>query len=186
MCAVMMIPTALRPARRLAGCSLRRALAFLVAYSAVWSLTGLIALPMVALVSWNSLLLALAWIAVGAYQALPATTRHLRSCRALASSAAPVPAGIRYGGSCVAACLPLMIASMATVHQVVLPGWALVLGMAAITGFVMWGKAPRVPMSAVRYSGVAIIALAAVTFAVVGPGPSHGGHASTRAGQPAS
>ncbi len=184
MCTVMMVPTALRPARRLAGRSMARALAFLIAYGAVWSLTGLIAYPVVAITPWNSLLLFLVWIAVGGYQALPMTTRHLRSCRSLASSAAPARAGIRYGRSCIAACLPLMIASMATVHWAALPGWAAILSMAAISGFVMWEKAPRVSLSAARYSGVAIIAVAAVTFAAITPGQGHRDHAPVPAERP--
>lgn len=183
MCAVMMVPTAMRPARRLARGSMVRAVTFLVAYAATWSLTGLIAYPVVAGFRWNSLLLLIGWIVVGGYQALPTTTRHLRSCRALASSAVPTRAGVRYGASCIAACLPLMIASMATIHWAALPGWAAILSMAAMSGFVMWEKTPRVSLTAARYSGVAIIAVAAVTFAVVGSGAGHRGHAPALAEQ---
>lgn len=186
MCAVMMVPTAMRPARRLAGRSAGRAIAFLVAYAVAWSVTGLIAYPVVVMLPWNSMLLFLAWLAVGAYQALPTTARHLRSCRSLKSSAAPAGAGLRYGRSCIAACLPLMITSMATIHVAGLPGWAALMTMAALCGFLMWQKEPAVSPSATRYSGVAIIGVAALIFAAVGPGAGHGDHAPVPAERSAS
>lgn len=177
MCLVMMAPTAARPMLRIASGSALRGTVFLIAYLLVWLALALPAYPLAGR-AWSPFLLFLGWIAVGAYQLLPSTSRLMRSCRSLRAAGSPATAGLRYGVACVAACGPLMIVAMATLHAVDAPLVVSVAAMAAVTAFIMWEKAPRVPMRAVRMSGLAMITAAALAFTVIAPGAMTHDHAS--------
>lgn len=182
MCLVMMAPTAARPMLRIAGGRPGRGAAFLIAYLAVWLLVALPAFP-IAAGMWSPFALFLGWIAVGAYQLLPSTARLMRSCRALHAGGSPSASGLRYGVACAAACGPLMIVAMATLHAASAPIGASVAAMALITTFIMWEKTPRVPLLAVRMSGTAIIVAAALAFTLLAPSAHHGeaGHSAAAA-----
>ena len=176
MCLVMMAPTAARPMMRIAQGRPLRGAAFLAAYLGVWLVLALPAFP-VAGRMWSPFALFLGWILVGAYQLLPSTARLMRSCRSLHGDGSPAVSGLRYGIACAAACGPLMVVAMTTLHAVDAPIAVSVLAMAGITAFIMWEKTPRVPLVAVRMSGMAFIVLAALAFTVVAP-HEHGGHSS--------
>ena len=160
----MMLPTAARPARRLARGRPARGLAFLAAYALVWLAAAAMAFPVEMIVPWNGFTLMIGWVAVGAYLMLPATGRHLRACRLLAGNANPWWAGVRYGISCSVACLPLMIVAMATLHSTTLDTSITVVAMALLTLFIMWAKHPSVSWKHVRNSGIAIVAAASLVF----------------------
>ena len=177
MSVVMMVPTALRHARRIAVGNPRRGFTFLAGYALLWAATAVIAYPIVALVPWNPVTLFLAWVAVGGYQLLPSTSRHLRSCRALATTEIPAQAGVRYAISCISACLPLMIVAMATVHGTGVPLVIAIAAMALVMGYIMWEKSPRATFGAIRFSGAMMIALAAITF-TSGALPNHESHSA--------
>jgi len=185
MCAGMMLPTALRPARRLSAGRPDRWTAFLVAYALAWASTGAIAYPLLTRVPWNGFALMLAWIAVGCYQALPATSRRLRSCRRLSPDQHPFRTGLTYAWSCVLSCLPLMLVAMATMHAREAPAWVMALVMGALTGFVMWSKTPAVPVAHIRRAGLAMVAIAALAFSAGAAGVGHdraGDHRSPAGG----
>ncbi len=160
----MMLPTAARPARRLARGRPARGLEFLAAYALVWLAAAAMAFPVEMIVPWNGFTLMIGWVAVGAYLMLPATGRHLRACRLLAGNANPWWAGVRYGISCSVACLPLMIVAMATLHSTTLDTTITVVAMALLTLFIMWAKHPSVSWKHVRNSGIAIVATASLVF----------------------
>ena len=176
MCLVMMVPTAARPMLRIAQGSPARGGAFLLAYVGVWLLLALPAFPIAGRM-WAPFALFLGWILVGAYQLLPSTARLMRSCRTLHANGSPASSGLRYGLACAAACGPLMILAMATLHAVQAPLAVSVLAMGAITAFIMWEKTPRVPLVAVRMSGTVMIIAAALAFTLVAP-QGHAGHSS--------
>ena len=181
MCLVMMVPTAARPMLRIAGGRPARGAAFLLAYVSGWLLLALPALPFAGRM-WSPFALFLGWILVGAYQLLPSTSRLMRSCRTLQAQGSPAMSGLRYGLACAAACAPLMVVAMATLHAAHAPLAVSVLAMAAVTAFIMWEKTPRVPLVAVRMSGTAMIVVAALAFTLVAP-HEHGGEApSAQAG----
>ena len=181
MCLVMMAPTAARPMLRIARGSVGRGAAFLAAYLAVWLLLAIPAFP-VAGRMWSAFALFLGWILVGAYQLLPSTARLMRSCRSLRTDGSPAASGLRYGLACAAACGPLMIIAMATLHAVNAPVAVAVLAMAAVTAFIMWEKTPHVPLMAVRMSGTVMIVAAALAFTLVAPtSGEHGGHSAAAA-----
>lgn len=177
MAIVMMVPTALRPARRIAQGNSGRFTKFLVGYSALWSASVVIAFPLMMWVPWTALTLFIAWIAVGVYQLLPSTSDHLSSCRVLKSSEDPIRAGVRYGLSCASACLPLMIVAMATVHGTGIPLVFGVGAMALVMGYIMWEKSPRATVGAIRFSGAMMIAVAAIAFTSGGL-PDHSQHSA--------
>lgn len=183
MAIVMMVPTALRPARRISEGDPRRLIAFLAGYAGLWSLSVLVAYPLVVWVPWTPLALFLGWIAVGIYQFLPSTARHLRACRTLHASDQPARSGMRYGVSCASACLPLMIVSMATVHGAGVPLGIGIALMAVVMGYIMWEKSSRTTFTAIRFSGAMMIALAAITF-TSGALPDHGAHSARGAQAP--
>lgn len=177
MCAAMMAPTAARPMLRIARGRASRAAAFMAGYLAVWVALAVPAWPLVDGVRWPATALFAAWVIVGAYQLLPSTARLMRACRTLRADGAPAISGLRYGIACAAACGPLMVVAMATLHAIGAPLAVSVAAMAAVTAFVMWEKAQRVPLARVRMSGAAIVAIAALAFVVVPPGSGHGAHA---------
>jgi hypothetical protein len=177
MAIVMMVPTALRPARRISEGDPWRFIAFLAGYAGLWSLSVLVAYPLVVWVPWTPLALFLGWIAVGFYQLLPSTSQHLRACRTLHASDRPGRSGMRYGVSCASACLPLMIVAMATVHGAGVPLGISIALMAVVMGYIMWEKSSRATFTAIRFSGAMMIALAAITF-TSGALPDHGVHSA--------
>lgn len=181
MCLVMMAPTAARPMLRIAGGRILRGAAFLGAYLLVWLALAVPAFPIAGRM-WSPFLLFVGWILVGAYQLLPSTARLMRSCRSLRGDGGPAASGLRYGLACAAACGPLMVVAMATLHALHAPIAVSVLTMAAITAFIMWEKTPRVPLVAVRMSGTAIIVVAALAFTLVAP-HDHGAGGRTSAAQ---
>lgn len=176
MCVVMMAPTAARPMLRIAGGQFSKGAAFLIGYLAVWIALALPAYP-IAGRSWSGFALFAGWIAVGAYQLLPSTSRLMRSCRSLRIGGPAAVSGLRYGAACGAACGPLMILAMATLHTFDAPLVVGVLAMAGVTAFIMWEKAPRVPLMAVRLSGTAMIIVAALAFTLVAPSTHDHGQA---------
>ena len=177
MSVVMMVPTALRPARRIAAGNPRKGFSFLTGYALLWSATAVVAYPIVALVPWNPLALFIAWVAVGAYQLLPSTSRHLRACRALHATEFPARAGVRYAISCISACLPLMIVAMATVHGAGVPLAIAIAAMVLVMGYIMWEKSSLATFGAIRFSGAMMIAIAAITF-TSGALPNHESHSA--------
>lgn len=176
MCAAMMIPTAIRPARRIAQHQPRRWAGFMTGYGLAWMATAPIAYLVIVTLDVSPFLLLLGWSLVGAYQALPSTGRLLRTCRSLRIDRPATVAGLAYARSCVLACLPLMLMAMLTLHGLLaLPalqslsarGPSLVfmsLGMAGVTGYIMWQKAPSVPIQRVRTAGACIVGVTALAF----------------------
>lgn len=164
MALAMMLPTALRPARRLARGRPCRWLLFMWAYALVWFAAAVVAYPLDVLVPWNGFTLLIGWVAVGVYLMLPATRRHLRACRLLVGNANPWWSGLSYGISCAVACLPMMVVAMATLHGSPLASPFTLLAMGSLTLFLMWAKHPSVPQIHVRNSGIAIVAAASLVF----------------------
>lgn len=171
---LMMTPTVLRPARRLAQGSSVRLAGFLAGYSLVWLAAGIVGVPLILAMSTNALLLFAGWLAVGLWQLQPRTASLLRRCQGLSPQGSIVRSGIRQGSWCTASCAPLMVVAMATVHALGAPALVMWLSMAVLTGFVMWERHPRVPLVAVRYAGAAMILVAAALFVVGGSG--HAAH----------
>lgn len=171
---LMMVPTVLRPARRLARGSAARLTGFLGGYALVWLVVGIVGVPLIALVSSAGLLVFAGWLGVGLWQLQPRTASLLRRCQGLDPRGSIVRSGMRQGMWCTASCAPLMIVAMATVHALAVPAQVMWMSMLALAGFVMWERHPRVPLVAVRFSGVAMILIAAALFVVGAPG--HGPH----------
>ncbi len=180
---VMMVPTAVRPALRLSGGRVGRWLAFLVSYGAIWMSTAVLAYPIDRLIPWNGATILLGWALVGGYGMLPSTMRHLRSCRLLTAQANPWQAGAKYALNCSIACLPMMIMSMATIHELGLSFPATLGAMAVLSAVIMWAKHPGVPRSYVRGAGATVTAFAVLAFTLgmsplpgdAQPGHGHGG-----------
>lgn len=176
MCVAMMIPTAIRPARRIAQRQPRRWAGFMVSYGLAWMATAPIAYLVIVTLDVSPFLLLLGWSLVGVYQALPSTGELLRTCRSLRVDRPATVAGLAYARSCVLACLPLMLMAMLTLHGLLaLPALqslsaggpslvVMILGMAGVTGYVMWQKAPSVPIQRVRAGGACIVGIAALAF----------------------
>jgi hypothetical protein len=181
MCVVMMAPTATRPMLRIANGRVAKGAVFLAAYLVVWLVLALPAYPIAGRV-WSGFALFAGWILVGAYQLLPSTSGLMRSCRTLRVGGPAWISGLRYGLACAAACAPLMIVAMATLHAFNVPLVVAALAMAAVTGFIMWEKAPRVPLMAVRLSGTAMIVAAALAFTLIAPSAHDLGHDAQVAG----
>ena len=171
---LMMMPTVLRPARRLARGSAPRALTFLTGYGLVWLAVGIIGVPLVIGLSAEPLLLFGAWLAAGLWQLRPGTAALLRRCQGLTADDSILRSGMRQGAWCTASCAPLMVVAMATAHALGLPSIGMWLVMAALAAFVIWERHPRVSVTAVRFAGVAMIVAAAALFVVGGVG--HGPH----------
>lgn len=169
---LMMAPTVLRPARRLARGSSARLAGFLAGYSLIWLAVGVVGVPLIIGLSTNALVLFAGWLAVGLWQLQPRTAALLRRCQGLSPQGSIMRSGMRQGMWCTASCAPLMVVAMATVHALGAPALAMWLSMIALTGFVMWERHPRVPLVAVRYAGVAMILMAAALFVVGGDGHS--------------
>lgn len=176
MCVAMMIPTAIRPARRIAQRQPRRWAGFMASYGLAWMATAPIAYLVIVTLDVSPFLLLLGWSLVGVYQALPSTGRLLRACRSLRIYRPATVAGLTYARSCVLACLPLMLMAMLTLHELLsLPGLqslsagvpslvVMTLVMAGVTGYIMWQKAPSVPIQRVRTAGACIVGVAALAF----------------------
>jgi hypothetical protein len=172
MVVAMMVPTVLRPMRRVSAGSFPRAVGFLLGYVVIWFIAVVPAYAIMR-VPWTPWLLALAWVAVGLYQSLPWTQRALRSCRSLRTEDSAWASGVRQGAACLIACGPLMFIGMATL-MAPMPHAFMLLGMAALTGFMMWEKSPRVSAAAIQASGVVLILCATVALLTVsGSGHVH-------------
>ena len=171
---LMMVPTVLRPARRLARGSALRLTGFLAGYSLMWLLAGVVGVPLLLGLAGAPLLVFAGWVAVGIWQLQPRTAALLRRCQGLDPRGSVVRSGMRQGLWCTASCAPLMVVAMATVHALGAPSAVTWLTMLALTGFVIWERHPRVPPVAVRSAGVAMILMAAALFVVGGSG--HGAH----------
>ena len=145
MCVAMMVPAALPAVRHVAANSLRwrrqRAVAqFLIAYTAVWTVFGLAALPAVALLTGplpagsvfvGTLVVAASW------QVLPYQRRFLRDChrtvplppRGWRATAACARFGLRQGCACAGVCGPLMLAMASVTREPVM--WMVLLSAAS-------------------------------------------------------
>lgn len=171
---VMMVPTVLRPARRLARGSTLRLTGFLAGYSLIWLLVGIVGIPLILGLASAPLLVFAGWVAVGIWQVQPRTAALLRRCQGLDPRGSVLRSGVRQGMWCTASCAPLMVVAMATAHALGAAPAVMWLAMVALTGFVIWERHPRVPLAAVRFAGVAMILVAAALFVLGGAG--HGAH----------
>lgn len=149
----MMVPTVLRPMRRLAQGSSSRAAEFLSGYVVVWALISLPAFAIMTALS-HAWLLGLGTVLVGS----------------LATDAPAFRAGMFQGAWCVRACGPLMVVTMAA--AMALPAVAGVVLMAAVTAFMIWEKSPRFSEVALRWSSLALVAVG-VAVALAGGGHTH-------------
>lgn len=165
----MMVPTVLRPMRRLAQGSSSRAAEFLSGYVVVWALISLPAFAIMTALG-HAWLLGLGVVLVGAYQLLPSTWQQLHRCHSLATDAPAFRAGMLQGAWCVRACGPLMVVTMAA--AMALPAVAGVVLMAAVTAFMIWEKSPRFSEVALRWSSLALVAVG-VAVALAGGGHTH-------------
>lgn len=166
----MMVPTVMRPMRRLAQGSSGRAAEFLAGYVIVWALMSVPAFVLMAVSMGHAWLLGVGAVLVGAYQLLPSTWQSLHRCHSLATDAPALGAGMRQGLWCARACGPLMVITMAAAMSLpVVTGLVL---MAAVTAFMIWEKSPRFSEPALRWSSLGLVAVG-VLLALSGGGHTH-------------
>jgi hypothetical protein len=172
MSVAMMIPTVLRPLRRIAHNSPERATSFLLGYVCIWTL---MAFPAYALmqVSWTVPSLALLWLLVGLHQAMPWTHRALHACRRLDSNQSAWRSGLQQGRACVIACAPVMIVAMLTVMSMGSIHAISVAVMCALTLFMVWEKQPHVPISAIHASALVFVGVGIAMWLTSGSGGGH-------------
>jgi hypothetical protein len=163
----MMVPTVMRPMRRLANGSLARASAFLAGYIGVWMIGALPAFFLMDIAMGAPLLTGVAWVAAGIVQIAPGTAESLRSCSRLSTDGHPLRAGIRQGLWCQRGCLMVMIAAMATAMQLVPVAGVGVMVIA--TGFMFWEKWNRASLEQVRALG-ALFVLIGAAIIIAAPG----------------
>lgn len=160
----MMVPTVARPMLRISDGSGARAFAFMSGYVLAWTLS----LPAAALIMrapvWSTTTVLVLWIAVGLYQLLPTTAKHLRRCRSLDATASAGTLGIRQGVACMIACLPMMLAVMISVMVWNTAIVATALFVLAACAFMIWEKSPSVSRTAIRASGIALVVLSIIAF----------------------
>jgi len=191
MSVAMMLPTIAPLALAYAEVGPGHAASYVGGYLAVWIAIAPLAYALLA-VMHNWVWLVAAWLIAGIWQAVPWTRTALQRCRITsdsdhaARSSGSLIAGVRQGAWCTVACLPIMVAGMATA-MVVSPiaGTAL---MVLLTVFMIWEKrgartAPtrefartlRISAVAICVLGVGLIGVtAAVTWA--GQAPASSGH----------
>lgn len=165
----MMIPTVLRPMRKVADDRLSRATMFLAGYSIVWVLAAapLVLFPITSL---GSFIIGGVWILAGVVQVLPSTARSLHACRGRRRTDGPWGAGVRQGIWCVRSCWLLMVATVVTAS--LMPALASV-GLMIISAAVMlWEKSRLASATAIRGQGIASIVLGAALM-VLAPGTHH-------------
>lgn len=191
MSVAMMLPTIAPLALAYAEVGPGHAASYVGGYLAVWIAIAPLAYALLA-VMHNWVWLVAAWVVAGIWQAVPWTRTALQRCRITsnsdhaARSSGSLIAGVRQGAWCTVACLPIMVAGMATA-MVVSPiaGTAL---MVLLTVFMIWEKrgartAPtrefartlRISAVAICVLGVGLIGVtAALTWA--GQAPASSGH----------
>lgn len=172
MSVAMMVPTVARPMMRAADGSATRAWTFLAGFVLVWLLAGVPAYLLMNAITWTPFWIAIAWIAAGAYQSLPAMHRLVRSCRSVTYAGSPASYGMRQGLRCVASCAPVMLAAMVT--AMTLPGFvapvALLLGL---TVLLCWEREPSTTRQAMVTVGMVMMLAAVAGVMLVGGGSGH-------------
>lgn len=162
----MMVPTILRPLRKVAGDDPRRAAAFLASYCAVW-IAAAIPVVLLPVDRMSPFVLGVLWIATGIVQTLPSTTRALHSCRSLGATDNAGTAGLRQGVWCVQACWLFMVATIATASALPqVPAFGV---MIIATALMLAEKSRHTPAKLVRALGIVFIGVGALTI-VVAPG----------------
>lgn len=162
----MMVPTVLRPMRKVAHGDALRAAIFLLAYCGVWMVAA-VPVALVPLASIPGVALGVLWILAGGIQLLPSTERSLHACRRLHPSDSPWTAGFLQGIWCVRACLVLMVATVAAAGS--MPTLAGVGLMLVVTAIMLWEKSRRATSAGLRFTGLALIAVG-VLIAMLAPG----------------
>ena len=158
----MMVPTVLRPMRRLADGSQVRTLGFLIGYTSVWLLTAIPALWLMNISMASSFLSGLLWVAAGVVQIAPGTAESLHSCRRLSKSDHPLTSGLRQDLWCQRGCFLVMVAAMTTAMQLNVVGGLLV--MAGATALMVWEKWHRATLEQVRAVGAALVMIGAAVI----------------------
>ena len=172
-----MIPTVRRRVAAVDGSALlkvRDAVAFLGAYSVVWTATGLVPLavdsvvPLASLAAdHRSLLLGVAFVGAGVYQLSARKARSLiRCCERVPGESSPdlrraARSGVRHGLSCVD-CTWALFALMVVVGSMN-AFWMLLLTMVVtVERFVAWNDEARITIGALAIAGgVAVLAFGA-------------------------
>lgn len=167
MSVAMMLPTVLRPMRRVSQGRSSRMWGFAVGYLMVWVASGVPAFVVMFAIPASPLVVALLWLAVGAWLQVPVVLRSFRSCRTLATEANPLAAGLRQGIQCLIGCWLVMTVAMATVMVMDVGPLVGVLAMLALMCLMMWQKLPGRSEPALRAVATSIIVVAAVV-AVLG------------------
>ena len=162
---VMMVPTVLRPAARVARGSKRRMAAFLLGYMSCWFAVGIPAFALSGLATGSTVALLACWGLVGMWQMLPSTSALLRKCQGLNAESPALALGLRQGGWCIGSCWLLMIATMATVDRFAFPLAGGVAVMAGVAAFIMWQKSPSASTQSIRMVGVAVVVATVVLYA---------------------
>lgn len=173
MAVAMMVPSATRPLARAASGSAWRGATFVAGYVAVWALMGIPALLILRAVTWTPTWIAAAWIFAGVYQLTPVMRRHLTNCSAISFHDDPLRYGLRQGLRCALSCGPLMIAISVTAMAVPQLWLALVI-LVGMTAFICWEKRSSTTTRALAVSGLAMLMIAVVAWAVAGSGSSAG------------
>ena len=173
MAVAMMVPSATRPLARAASGSAWRGGTFVAGYVAVWALMGIPALLILRALTWTPTWIAAAWIFAGVYQLTPVMRRHLTNCSAISFHDDPLRYGLRQGLRCALSCGPLMIAISVTAMGVPQLWLALVI-LVGMTAFICWEKRSSTTTRALAVSGLAMLMIAGVAWAVAGSGSSAG------------
>ena len=173
MAVAMMIPSSTRPLARAASGSAVRGLIFSSGYVAVWAAAGIPALLILRAVTWTPTWIAATWIVAGAYQLTPVMRRHLTNCSSISFHDDPLRYGLRQGLRCVLSCGPLMVA--VTVTAMAVPQlWLALAIMVAMTAFICWEKRSSTTARALAATGLAMLVIAGVAWAVAGSGTTAG------------
>ena len=173
MAVAMMVPSVTRPLARAASGSAWRGGTFVAGYVAVWALMGIPALLILRAVTWTPTWIAAAWILAGVYQLTPVMRRHLTNCAAISYRGDPLRYGLRQGLRCALSCGPLMIAISVTAMAV--PQlWLALITLVIMTAFICWEKRSSTTTRALAVSGLAMLMIAGVAWAVAGSGSSAG------------
>jgi len=169
MTVAMMIPSATRPLARAASGSALRGGLFVTGYVVVWGAMGIPALLILRAVTWTPTWIAATWIVAGAYQLTPVMRRHLTNCSSISFHDDPLRYGLRQGLRCALSCGPLMVAVSVTAMAV--PQlWLALAVMVVMTAFICWEKRSSTTMRALAVSGLAMLMIAGVAWAVAGNG----------------